>query len=78
MIPSNLLTEEQARERWCPFARCEVGEEYLASANRWGGVVNNQRVFHDNPKKCRCIASRCMAWRGKTGGAGYCGLAGVP
>lgn len=69
------MTEEEAKKKWCPFARLgEVGATY----NRCG--------FHAG---LNCIASDCMAWvfeyskpTGTTHGGkiigGYCGLAGKP
>jgi hypothetical protein len=63
------MTEDEAKERWCPFVRL--------SANRFRGegVTEHQAT--------RCIASECMAWRwdlaeGEWSGKlrlGYCGLA---
>ena len=76
-----LLTEEQAKEKWCPWARQESS----------GGSFNRYRPQDGNiPPHCCCIASECMAWRVKElrniaanstdeayGQArGYCGLAG--
>lgn len=73
------MTESEARERWCPFARmCATGEP---TWNR----VSMLNELHDNDPKC--IASKCMAWRwgdskagyGEPGSLqGYCGLAGKP
>jgi hypothetical protein len=66
-----MLTEEQAKTKWCPFTR--VGEQASGAAeNRPDGSFN-------------CIASNCMAWRWEAGSLvasvsrpGYCGLAGYP
>lgn len=44
-----LLTEEEAREKWCPFSRAQ-GTGAELSHNRPDGSYN-------------CIASGCMAWR---------------
>ena len=86
-----MMTEEQAREKWCPFARTATAAG--------GGSFNrlyDKKDAAPNPTVCRCIASSCMAWRlgekphwggdtlGRTpkeSGAvtvrrGYCGLAG--
>lgn len=44
-----LLTEDEAKTKWCPFARLgEIGATY----NRTGPVAGLQ-----------CIASDCAAWR---------------
>ncbi len=65
-----LLTEEQARLKWCPYTR--VGEQASGAAeNRPDGSFN-------------CITSQCMAWRwhddedyGEPGDRrGYCGAFG--
>ena len=84
-----MMTEEEARTKWCPFARVIVVET----------KVTGNRVFEMrtegvdlNPDTCRCIASECMMWRweGRVDGhliaterghvtpseaPGYCGLA---
>jgi hypothetical protein len=84
-----MLTEEEAKERWCPFSRVLEGEPPgAAGVNRAGPRADYT-----------CIASECMAWR-KTGSkcrnrrgqyvdrdvdatgawieVGFCGLAGRP
>jgi hypothetical protein len=74
-----LLTEAEARQRWCPFSRV---------ADRHGGVNRGLGIVEDNvlwPSQCVCIASACMAWRWKEYTSyvepepapthGYCGLA---
>lgn len=62
----SLCTEEEAKERWCPFVSYERN-----ASNRWhrqahrnpetGEQFTASEV--DNPEQCRCIASQCMAWR---------------
>lgn len=67
------MTEEEAKKRWCPFARYSAGSNDNAS-NRW------QRQDGDNdlnPPTCRCIGSGCMAWREAYNDRGFCGLAGT-
>ena len=68
-----MMTEEEAKKRWCPMARVHIsrslsGSEYYS---------NNRLALHD---LTTCIASGCMAWRtGESYGerfSGYCGLAG--
>ncbi|WP_027178800.1 hypothetical protein [Maridesulfovibrio bastinii] len=82
-----LLTEEKAKEMWCPQAR--QTDEGSGAYNRDGNGAGD--------KDCRCIASDCMSWRWKDRETeimvyrykedhpdmmrhytGYCGLAGKP
>lgn len=50
------MTEEEAKTKWCPFARVVDRQvELTAAANRWYG-----NAFSSN--SC-CIGSACMAWR---------------
>jgi hypothetical protein len=68
------MTEQEAAEKWCPFAR-EVMDDPHPAANR----------AYDGDPVTKCIASRCMAWRWHKivnpaaqalQGSGYCGLTG--
>ncbi len=64
-------TEEEAKTKWCPFARIAA----IATLNGTAAPTNiptyNRllRAFEDNSAKdirdtsCNCIASECMAWR---------------
>ena len=63
-------TEEEARQRWCPFARI-IG---VKSAHGVGGAVSGNREAMQNNVSgydtvvnimggANCIASACMAWR---------------
>lgn len=85
-----MLTEAEARERWCPFARV-VG--YVG--NREKGILtpacnrtlDSEAVPRVAPAS-KCLASACMAWRWAPDEfepgelvklrRGYCGLAGKP
>lgn len=71
------LTEENARKKWCPFARTFDGQ----SANGAIAVasINRNANAFPNPD-CLCLASGCMAWRWLTVHeiTGYCGLAAKP
>lgn len=76
-----LMTEEQARSKWCPHARASDQNDPPLSINR----VRTNRPDAD----CLCIASGCMAWRtlsaadrvlssGILEDVGYCGAFGKP
>jgi hypothetical protein len=66
------MTEDEAKTKWCPFARSlvtldnNVGPVNMASANR----------FPKN-EMATCLGSGCMMWW-RWGDGGYCGLAGEP
>lgn len=69
------MTEDEAREKWCPMARVDPPRMNLKTIRISGA---------------RCIASACMMWRRDVGDDqsypkdakplryGYCGLAGKP
>lgn len=69
------MTEDEAKTKWCPFARVDVSVRSVDShliVNIAGGgnrmLDGNQRredggQFHENPIQARCIGSACMAWR---------------
>ena len=87
-----LVTEEEAKERWCPFARA-YETVLLGDEETWRpATLNRTRSGRPDPD-CSCIASQCMAWRWGPDDAalnermhgrdaqpelGYCGLAGKP
>lgn len=62
------MTEDEAKTKWCPFARSlvvmrEKGTETILSsvtANRWTGNVAHTPSPETQP---RCLGSDCMAWR---------------
>lgn len=66
-----MYTEEEARKRWCPFARQPMyyrdgnGSPIVKADFPTPGI--NRLLNKDNsivgPTGCRCIASECMAWR---------------
>ena len=71
------ITEEQAREKWCPAVRITITRDGKNGTTRMSGGGTN------------CIASDCMWWRWRKpyvagdghhfGGQdkiGYCGMAG--
>jgi hypothetical protein len=73
----NSITEQQASQRWCPFARSYGYPSDEADAS----AVTVNRSRKGGPDRwCQCLASGCMAWRwDKTVlgvQSGHCGLAG--
>lgn len=86
------MTEEEAKTKWCPFARLVVAAQLDNQGNPM--VSQPQTTFNRiavsgkdgpwTPHQGRCIGSACMAWRIQSyDGAtdtqeGYCGLAGRP
>ena len=71
------MTEDEARKRWCPFARSRSME--YATADGDHAMVARIGPGEEHPSTF-CIASGCMAWRWHRGvpAGGYCGLAGKP
>ena len=64
------MTEDEAKEKWCPFSR--IRDDY-------GGTSTYNRT--PDSVYGNCIASKCMMWQSQdhnkaTGKSyGYCGLA---
>ncbi|AWJ88895.1 hypothetical protein Sp245p_03375 [Azospirillum baldaniorum] len=59
-----LMTEEQARSKWCPHARVNTlvtGWDHAETAV--GGAACNRSDERTMYEKPNCIASDCMAWR---------------
>lgn len=78
-----MVTEDEARKKWCPHARLTSPS---GDSRSWNRVMRATPGFEDYP---HCIASECMAWRwddrfegapaqwvGYSDTHGYCGLAG--
>lgn len=74
------MTEDEAKTKWCPFARKALWDPQIGTVN---GSANRQ--YYDDGPTTSCLASACMAWRwgGKfvdgppNTSDGNCGLAGV-
>jgi hypothetical protein len=50
------MTEEEAKTKWCPFARVSMAwQSSIGSANR--GLTEDEKPL------ANCIGSACMAWR---------------
>lgn len=53
------MTEEEARKKWCPFARTGA----FTDQDQMMAVTVNRDPRDEVMDGCRCIASECMAWR---------------
>jgi len=65
------MTKDEARQKWCPFARYDDGD----------GVAFNRscQIPPSSFSGAKCIADDCMMWRKHYKDEeehGYCGLAG--
>ncbi|MFK4765151.1 hypothetical protein ACI3L3_10295 [Desulfobaculum sp. SPO524] len=88
-----LLTEDQAKTKWCPFTRCaETRDDELEGPfNRYHSASEQAHIT----EQALCIGHKCMAWRWtpfaldminaaddpntvRKDARGYCGLAGSP
>lgn len=69
-----LLTEQQARERWCPYARVHVPagvinrvsamlKRMAAKMRSEGRDLRDAEFIEEQQQDCNCIAAECMAWR---------------
>lgn len=71
MALSNVMTEAEAAEKWCPHAVRPMPEEphyeQPLVANRGGTGMG----------ACSCLGSRCMFWQWHDRGSRYDGLKGV-
>jgi hypothetical protein len=73
------MTPEDAKKKWCPFARA-----YDRSETGDVTATNRPLLYGDSftgPRKdINCIAGECMAWRrlNMKETSGYCGLSGKP
>lgn len=65
-IPPGYLTEEQAKQKWCPFSRAALtwreGRAF-SDASPQAIVAVPVNRGGDISDLCCCIASECMAWR---------------
>ena len=76
-----IVTEEQAKTKWCPMTRSAgfIGTNKLGPAvNRthYTGTGEDVAPSESQPYSC-CIGSRCMMWvpLGPGTTTGYCGMA---
>jgi len=88
------MTEDEAKTKWCPFARQMVSIDEEMSGRKSPVAIASANRFDVN-KMSICLGSGCMAWREThpasdplrhTDGSltyansakGFCGLAGTP
>lgn len=82
------MTEEEAKMKWCPWARCALGIRSNAG-NKGFIVANRGSEVGEVSNNAFCMGSDCMAWRLHGGVSstgvpntastnGYCGNAGKP
>lgn len=56
-----LLTEQEAKERWCPYAHALF---FAERKDKPDALLSENRDFAGRGHKtCCCLASGCMAWR---------------
>ncbi len=86
-----LLTEKEARGKWCPHVRLRVLDRAHAETMAFNRVVKKAGPHdaRDDVEFTHCIGSGCSQWRWPAAGSGqltnsagervgYCGLAGRP
>lgn len=64
-------TEDEAKTKWCPFARVTTGARKAGAVNLMGGAATFNRVAYpegdgmacDQTPMTKCLGSACMAWR---------------
>lgn len=59
----NLLSEKDARQKWCPFARSYYATSVGEAGGMAGAGVNRSDPIPQEGVGSRCVASDCMAWR---------------
>ena len=56
-----MMTEDEARKKWCPAARVVAEGRTQRSPPHNRAVVGDKVI--NLPRGCDCIASDCMWWR---------------
>ena len=59
------MTEDEAKTKWCPFARATFTVPPTINSPRENGYVGNRDCNNSVIPNVNCIASSCMAWRWK-------------
>ena len=58
------MTEQEAKTKWCPFARVT----WQTDATSWNRVQDGAgNVDEGTGNACKCLGSDCMAWRATKG-----------
>ena len=75
------MTEQDATQKWCPFARVALISYVDADSISGMASINRDTAIPELSKQCNCIASQCMAWQPDhpmlvPAGNGCCGLVG--
>jgi hypothetical protein len=70
------MTEKEAKEKWCPMIKFQIGPDNPS----WQNVAYSNRGDYFDNTRTGCIASDCMMWRWTDSPhtKGYCGLGGKP
>jgi len=51
------MTEDEAKEKWCPFASSRICDTAKNGGLEWGKFIQEHGLNGN------CIGSKCMAWR---------------
>ena len=60
------MTEEEAKEKWCPHSMAGTGRaisSMILLASGKTTMREAEKYADDNENSDNCIASKCMAWR---------------
>lgn len=75
-----ILSESEARERWCP--QTGALSAMLMQLSARPGLTGQTMVVQADGRQTaasKCLGRQCMAWRAwGHGERGYCGLVGTP
>lgn len=60
------MTEQEAKQKWCPFAQSRVVRHDSAYHQVDNYVMVDARDAEKNSPSVTCLGSQCMAWRWST------------
>lgn len=63
-----IVSEEEAKSKWCPFARvvfpgAQAANRVSSFYKKLASTEGDRDHYAQQEADCRCIASRCAAWR---------------